>query len=351
MKMLRCICYSLIFILFVSGCSDKHKVLYKRKSAVKKEERYFIDPEGKKKLLEQRSTSYTINPGDKLDIKVVGHPELSTPAAPSEIVKTQVDNDGTIQLPYVGIVRVAGYSTVEVKRLLTKKYKRFLKDPEVLVQVAKYNGVRYYLLGEFISPGMQIADQPLSLLEILALGKGVKLATANLRRAFVARGNKKLPINLYALLKEGDLSQDIPLKNRDIIFIPDNTNELAYVIGEVQGLPNGRTVHFINGKLTLLHALSSTGYTIAQDEFGDLSNVHIVRPEADRVQYFIVDVAKILNGESLPFELVPGDIIYVAKSKLGSFNMLLKKLNPFFSFLNNTLSPALSHRNLLNLKQ
>jgi len=351
MKILNYFYYSLIFILLVSGCSEKHKVLYKHKSAVKKDEKYFMDPEGKKKLLEQRSTSYVINPGDKLTITVVGHPELSTPTAPAEIVKTQVDNDGTIQLPYIGIVKVAGYSIKEVKKILTKKFKKYLLNPEILVQVAKYNGVRYYLLGEFNFPGMQVSDQPLSLLEILALGKGVKLETANLRRAFIARNDKKLPINLYALLKEGDLSQDVPLENGDIIFIPDNTNELAYVIGEVQGLPNGRTVHFINGKLTLLHALSFTGYTASQAEYGDLSNVHVIRPEADRVEYFIIDVKKILDGEALPFALEPGDIIYVTKDSIASFNILLKKLNPFFGFLSNVISPALSYRQFLTTKR
>lgn len=338
----------LIFILLSSGCSEKHKVLFKNRSAVKKEEKYFMDPEGKKKLLEQREESYRINPGDRLMVTVVGHPELSTPKTITEMDKTLVDNDGTIQLPLIGLIKIAGYTAVEVKGILTKKLKKYLKNPEVLVQVAKYNGVRYYLLGEFITPGMQIADQPLTLLEILALGKGVKLGTANLRRAFIARNGKKLPINLYALLKEGDLSQDIPLKNGDIIFIPDNTNELAYVIGEVTGQPSGRTVHFINGKLTLLHALSKTGYAVAQAEFGDLSNVHIIRPQADRVEYFVVDIEKILSGEALPFELVPGDIIYVPKSKIGSFNLLLKQIQPFFLFLGNAITPALSYKQLLD---
>ena len=344
----------LIFIVFITfllaGCNStkSYSVIYKnKKDAVVKKELIMIDEKVKQKLINSEAEPYRFHAGDRLLITVSGHPEFSTPnGAGGESEKTLIDGDGLIQLPRLGVMKAAGLTALELKKEVVKKLKYYLIEPKVLVTVAFFRGLKYFLLGEFNDPGVKVSKTPLSLIEVLSLAGGVKLDTANLRGTYIIRNNKKLPINLYRLLKEGDMSQNITLKNRDTIFVTDNTNEIAYVIGEVAGQPYGRTVKFKNGQLTVLQVISDVGYSAFQDEYGTLANVHIIRSEPDRVEHYVINIDDILEGKALSFYLIPGDVIYIPKSEIGSFNMLTKKIAPIFNLIKTMISPVLSYQNI-----
>ncbi len=348
-KILKIIFFVLLSI-FITGCNEqKHKILYKeqKRSAIKEQKMHVLDEDTKRQLIEQKTKAYKLQTADRLIVNVIGHPEFSTlMRGGGEGERTVVDIDGYIQLPYIGRVKASDRTVTELTDDITKKLKQYLKFPEVNIVIAHFYGIRYYLLGEFNKPGVKSSDRPLNLLEVLALADGVKLNTANLRKAYVVRNNQKLPVNLYRLIKDGDVKQNIPLVNGDIVMVMDNTNEVGYVVGEVQGQPAGRTVPFVNGELTILQAISFAGYSVGQEEYATLKNVHVIRPEADRVEHFLVDVDKILEGEALPFRLVPGDIVYVAKSNVGSFNLIIKKILPVLDLASKVLNPIFTYKNI-----
>jgi len=348
--MIKFIFMSFIFLIFGCASDKSYSVIYKntsKKDPIVKKELIFMDEKAKKELLDSKDAPYKFNNGDRLLITVFGHPEFSTPnGAGGESEKTLVDTDGMIQLPRIGTIHAAGLTALELKKIVVDKLKYYLIDPKVIVSVAHFRGLKYFLLGEFNNPGVKVSTTPLSLIEVLSLANGVKLDTANLRGTYIIRNNKKLPVNLYRLLKEGDMSQNIMLKNRDTIFVTDNTNETAYVIGEVAGQPYGRTVKFKNGQLTVLQVISDVGYSANQDEYGTLANVHIIRSEPDRVEHFVINVEDVLHGKALSFYLVPGDVVYIPKSDIGSFNMLTKKIAPIFNLIKTMISPVLSYQNI-----
>ena len=67
------------------------------------------------------SEAYRIQPGDHVEMSFLTANELSA----THLVLP----DGTVEMPYVGRISVAGLTTAEVRLLLLKNYKGILKNP------------------------------------------------------------------------------------------------------------------------------------------------------------------------------------------------------------------------------
>jgi polysaccharide export outer membrane protein len=299
---------------------------------------------------ERDGDAYRVGPGDTLLVAVYGHPELSIApyaggmgsmaADRSRLAGLVIDNDGTIQFPLVGTVQIAGKTSAELKKFLENELVAYVKDPKVTIQVVFAGSIRYYLLGQFTQPGLKYSDRPLRLLEALSLGGSVELDKASLRSAYIARKGKRLPINFYRLIREGDLTQDIRLRSGDVVLVPDNTNERAYVFGGAVGSnPKGGTVSFVNGRLTLLQALAQVGFGTTEQVQGKLSETYVIRSEADRGELFVIDAEQLMEGKAADFELAPGDVIYVPPTWVTSWNQVLAQLLPTLQAISGVLAP------------
>ena len=311
-------------------------------SAVTSEQSRMLDETLKQSRLdEQQGISYRVGPGDILRIDVYQHPELSGGSSNTQgsstagVRGTRVDNDGTIQMPLVGSIPVAGKTTSEIRNLIQQRLGTYFKNPSVSVQLETGTSMRYNLLGEFTNPGLKYSDRPLNLLDVLALGGSINMQTADLRGAYIARNGQKLPINFRRLLRQGDLSQNIRLHPGDTIFVPDKASEQAFVFGAVSkpgAVP-------LNGRMDLLQALSQAGMTSTDITRSHLEDVRIIRAEGDRAQFIQVNASKIMKGEAAPFELASGDIVYVPLSKVGSWNEVIGQVLPSLQFVSGLLNP------------
>jgi polysaccharide export outer membrane protein len=299
---------------------------------------------------EEDGKPYRIGPGDSLLVAVYNHPELAiatyagaVAAAPSPTGRTAglyVDNDGTIQFPLIGSVHVAGKTSEELHLFLEQELARYVKEPKVTVQVLFNGSIRYYLLGQFVAPGLKYADRPMRLLEALALGDSILLEKASLRGAYVSRDGKRLPVNFRRLLRDGDMRQNIRLHGGDMIFVPDNLSEQAFVFAGAAGSnARGGAVPFINGHLDILQALAQSGMGFRERAQGRLSAVRVIRSEADRGQFFVVDADSILRGEAANFPLVPGDIVFIPETGVTSWNEALQQILPTLETISGLLNP------------
>jgi polysaccharide biosynthesis/export protein len=331
------------------GCASRPPVVVKlQPSAIVSRERAELDPA----LLDQTiggrdGDAYRVGPGDTVLVAVYGHPELSiAPYSGSlsgengRLAGLAIDNDGTIQFPLIGSVQVAGKTAEELRAFLERELVAYVKEPKVTVQVVFNGSIRYYLLGQFSNPGLKFSDRPLRLLEALSLGGSIQLERASLRTAYVVRGGKRLPIDFRRLVLEGDLKQNIKLRAGDLVLVPDKTSEQAFLFGGAAGSnARGGAVPFVNGRLTLLQALAQAGFGYRDDAQGKLSATYVIRSEGDRGELFVVDANRILSGEAAPFELVPGDVIYVPPTSLTSWNEALAQILPTLQTISGLLTP------------
>jgi polysaccharide export outer membrane protein len=191
-------------------------------------------------------------------------------------------------------------------------------------------------MGQFRTPGVYYMDRPMTFLQGITLGNGFDTA-ANLRGVRLLRDQKIAPVDVYSLILGGRIEQNVWLRPGDTVFIPDNRNQLVFVFGAVakpgpQSMPQGR--------MNLLEAIASadlraTGY--------DLNNVRIIRSlTTTSGELLVVDVERIRRGETLPFQLMEGDVVFVPKNTFGTWNDIIADILPSLTAVSTLLQPFVS---------
>jgi polysaccharide export outer membrane protein len=111
-------------------------------------------------------TDYLINVGDTLDVRVLGHDDVS-------VVKEKVRVDGRIAIPLIGEVEARGKRPSALRAELEGRLKDFIVSPSITVNVVDAQPMTLLLLGEFVHPGAFQVDANVSLAQALALGGGL----------------------------------------------------------------------------------------------------------------------------------------------------------------------------------
>lgn len=156
----------------------------------------------------------TVGPGDVFTMEIVGEREL-----PKEY---QVASDGTVDVPYLPALPVAGLEPQEIARLVRKSLidKKILVDPSVIVQVKEYNSRRVTVMGQVAKPGTFPFTPGLTLVQALSQAGGLtgiaNQGKVNLTRR-VPGGSRTVVLNVSSIM-EGR-SADIPLQSGDRIFV------------------------------------------------------------------------------------------------------------------------------------
>lgn len=104
-------------------------------------------------------------------------------------------------------------------------------QPGDVVMVPQKKEANCYVLGEVKTPGPQMMTRPLRMTTALAQAGGVTV-DADGSRAFVMRGDRKVPVNLTSLLQDGNGDLDVALIAGDVVIVPKNT-ALVYMMGQV----------------------------------------------------------------------------------------------------------------------
>lgn len=297
----------------------------------------------------QPTADYIVGPYDLLSVNVSGKPEFSSMASKpgtttttavtssmgviTQAIGCRVDGNGNIQLPYVGTVHVWGMTPMEIQQRLMAIYPKYFTEPWVIVDVTEYRSHPIHLLGQFKSPGTYYMDKPLNLLEGISMGKGYD-NMADLTGARLIREKRTIPVDVYELLANGDHKQNIWLHAGDTLYIPDNRNRQVFVFGAVKK-PGPQPI--MPAGLTLAQAIASaelrdTGY--------DLNYVRIIRSHsATRGELLVIDFEKVMRGDAMPLPLKNGDIVYVPKSHIGSWNDAINEMLPTLQAVSAILAP------------
>ena len=284
---------------------------------------------------------YSLGPSDVISISIYRHPELSIPRAGGSAISggVMITNDGTVDLTLVGNVALGGLTVEEAQNLLEHEYSKYIRDADVAVQLVSPKSLRYYLLGDFSQPGAKFPERQLPLLDALSLGGGIDVTNADLYQAYVAVGRHKLPVDLHALLVDGDMSQNIILDPGATIVIPPAADEKAFVFGSV-GKPGA--IGFEGGSLSLIQAISEAGMDLANYTSAELSQVRIIRSHGAGADFIVVDAEKIVQGNATDFAMQPGDIVFVPPDGVATWNQALSMLLPSLSAVSGLLNPFVS---------
>jgi polysaccharide export outer membrane protein len=249
------------------------------------------------------STNYfKLGPGDKVELEVLGDPTTRT--------VTAVAPDGKVYFYLLGGVDVWGLTLEEARARLEGELKQYQTN-QIAIQLRGIDSSRVWILGRVQNAGVYPMATPMTVLEALALAGGASSSSASgttedladLEHAFVIRNGQRLPIDFEALLKRGDMSQNIYLEPDDFVYLPSSLSKDIYILGAVRA-PKAVPRH----QGTLVAAIAEAGGPIKN---AYLSHVAIVRGSLANPKIAVVDYKGIVRGEAPDVILEPRDIVYV----------------------------------------
>ncbi len=159
---------------------------------------------------------YRVGISDKLRVHILKPEEYS-----SEVM---VSPDGTITVPYIGIVYVRERPLEEIQAEVQKRLAEgYLRYPVVSVSLIESRSRKFYVYGEVTNPGEYPLEENMTVLRAVTLAGGfTKFGSSS--RVKVLRAKKNAPgydpikINIKTLM-EGEESSDIPVQPGDIVVV------------------------------------------------------------------------------------------------------------------------------------
>jgi polysaccharide export outer membrane protein len=176
--------------------------------------------------------------GDAVRVTVFGQPDLTTEA--------RVSDRGTIDVPLVGSVKLAGLSTSEAAKTISEALVKgdFLKHPQVSVALTTVRSRQVSLLGLIVRPGRYpLEEASVKLPDVIAAAGGI--AAGGSESVTVIREGKAQKVSA--------LSKDFELKGGDTVYI--ERSPVFYIYGEVAR----SGAYPVTPNLTVMQALSVGG--------------------------------------------------------------------------------------------
>lgn len=228
-------------------------------------------------------------------------------------------NQGKVDLPDIPPINVAGLTLEEARQAIQNCYCDHIQDIEVFLNYSDRLSRKVELTGAVSTPVIPV-DGKIRLYEVLAVAQVPN--NANFFKSYVVREGVQLPVDLYKLMNEGDMSQNIVMRGGDRIFIANPSDTTVMVMGEV-GSP--RAVNLPYGFMSLREALVSAGgipFT------GNRDCIQVIRGNLQNPKIYVLSWDHIIHLPNDSLLLMPGDTVYVTEKPITQWNRFIDQLLP-----------------------
>jgi protein involved in polysaccharide export with SLBB domain len=240
-------------------------------------------------------SDYPLGPGDELMIRGWGTIDID--------YRATIDRNGTINIPTVGSVVLAGVKAGDAESVVRAAIARLYKGVTVSVNFGQLRAITVYVVGQASRPGTYTVSS-LSTLVTALFASGGPNANGSMRRVQVKRGGKvAAELDLYSFIAKGDKSADIKLLDGDTIYIPPAGGFVALV-----GKVNSPAIYELkNGNETVESMLDYAGGlpVVADPRRAFLERIDPDKNRPRSVEEFA------LNGVGLKHSLKNGDVLNV----------------------------------------
>lgn len=278
-----------------------------------------------------------VAPGDVLKVRIFEpyegsvFPTIQRPGA--DLGAQRVTDDGTINVPYLGPVPVAGLDLTRIEQRiageLTSKGKA--QDPQVIVEFVADRTHTIMVSGEVKSPGrISLLEGVRSVVDAINRAGGPSEKAAQLEVILRRNGQPVLQAQ-YADLLAG---HDMPVQKGDEIVVRPNSRVFT-VLGAVAKAGN---IELTKTNMTLLEALGAVNGL--NDERANKTGVFVFRmgdlqsnPNA-RGRVFRLDLYQPVSiFVAQQFGIRPRDVLYVTNAPLYEYNKILSAIYRTFSIV------------------
>lgn len=240
--------------------------------------------------------NYVLGPGDQLQVNLYGVQEFDAATAVSE--------DGRINVPHVGQITVAGMTiegaTQKIKNATGKIYTSLRSGQSKLnVSLSRIRTIRVTVIGSRLPGNYSVSSLATAFNALYLAGGPAKYGSY--RNIELIRNNKVFTkIDIYKFIANGDQSENVGLKDNDVIRIPAYTNRIT-LEGEFKrpGIFEVKQGETFSDLLGYASGFSDMAYT---------ASVNVVQ-KTNR-QYKVKDLA---YTEFNTYQPMPGDVFSVSK--------------------------------------
>jgi len=283
----------------------------------------------------------SIAPGDSLKVRIFERyggnifPTISGMSA--DLGVQRVAEDGTIKIPVVGVVHVAGLDLNQVEDRIIQQLGNKVQEPEVIVDFESPRTQTVMVSGDVKKPGRwSILDDIRTVVDAINMAGGPiggsQLAVpANQLEVVVRREGQVI---LRAQMSDLLAGADIPVQKGDEIVVRSNPRVYT-VLGAVQKSGN---VEMTKANLSLLEALGNVGGL--QDQRANKTGVYVFRmgdllnnPTA-KARVFRLDLYQPVSiFIAQQFGVQARDVVYVTNAPLYEYDKILSSIYRTFSII------------------
>jgi len=262
---------------------------------------------------------YILGPADSISINLTDTDDLDNTYL--------IDQEGMIDLPFVGKVKLDGLTLNEAQNILVEVVKDFYKNPDLQINIEEFNSSKVYIVGAVRNQKTIKLDQkPIKLIEAAIEANFNPSAQDKLfgTKGFLRRDNEVYKINLANAFRGTDEKENFYLKKDDVIFI-DRNSDAIHVFGEV----NKPGVYFPNIGYSLTELISTSGLNQIT---ANAKKVYVIREKFDsflEVDVFQLDIRNPVNLiAGRKFMLQSKDIVFVPPTEIVKWNRTISLLLP-----------------------
>lgn len=262
-----------------------------------------------------------VGEGDVLNV-VLHHPTRKDLTANMDSVGQKVGYrvcEGKIQLPDLGFIEVGGQTIEQARACIESLYRKEIGDIEIFLSYKERPGKKVELMGLVEHSSVTVGKET-RLFEVLSEAKVPPIA--NFFKSYVVRDGCMLPVDLFKLVKEGDMCQNIVMQAGDKIYIADPAASPLMVLGEVN---HQRVIDLPNGFMSLRQALAEAGGIPIT---GDKRYIQVMRGNIANPKIYTLNWEHIVRLPTESLLLIPGDIVYVAATPLSEWDRFVNQILP-----------------------
>ena len=262
---------------------------------------------------------YILGPADIISINLTDTDDIDN--------SYEIDPDGMIDVPFIGKIKIDGFTVDEAQNILKEILGNFYKNPDLQISVDEYNSSKVYIVGAVRNQiTINLDQKPIKLIEAAIQANFNPNAADKLlgTKGFLRRDNRVYKINLNNAFTSLDDKENFYLKKNDVIFVDRNSDSI-HVFGEVTKPGE----YYPNNNYSLTELISTAGLNQLTS---NAKEIYVIREDFDnflRIKVFQLDIKNPVNLiAGRKFLLKPKDIVFIPPTEIVKWNRVISLLLP-----------------------
>ena len=245
------------------------------------------------------SGKYVVGVGDNFQLMLTGTTKVSSASSEEQMVQ----RDGTITIPNIGKLRIAGMTLDEAEAAVAQYLEKTSPGVLSFLSLTKIRDIDVILLGGVVSPGIFTLGGGSNVLTALNVAGGIA-ENGSYRKIEHKRGGETIQvIDLYEIFIFGNIDFDQDLQSGDVLFVHPIQNRIP-----VSGGVNTQAIFEVLSGETVDDVIKYAGNFSAS--FDGYKSVYIKRNDLNSQQ--IIDLPV---NDSKSFAIQARDVILVPSYK------------------------------------